>query len=575
MRERWLFKLTAAATLIFLAKPVLAIDPGGLPGSVLPEQVGRAIRKQQPTQQSQVLPPVLSKKKAQPSPLAAQAAKIKFVLNEIILKGNTTYSTAQLQTIYKDKLHKKISVADLFEIVQNITNFYRNNGYILSRAVLPPQHVKNGTVIIQIIEGYIGNVSVSGNPNGARCLVQAYGNRISACRPLQLSRMERYLLIANEIPGTQVRAVLAPSKKQVGAADLTLVTDNHEVTGYVSYDDYGTRYIGPQQMTASAALNSAITSGDTTRATFTKTPKGGELTYIDLNYNMAIWDEGERLLVGATRVQTHPLFVLQPTDIDGLNPNYYTTVYYPIIRTRSQSLTLRTGFNYLDSYVTTLNKKLYTDHLRSFDLGASFNFADSWYGSNLISGDFRQGLPIWDYTDNTNPNTAQTSRPGGHGNYTKLALTISRLQALRGAWSLYALVQGQYAFSALLASEQFTFGGSQIGRGYDVAELIGDKGAAASLELRYDLGIDKFYIQSLQLYAFYDAGVVWDYLFVGGVPRKQSATSAGLGVRFYATKYISGNFMWAQPLTKQVAAEQLIGDGWRPRTFFSVVATLD
>ncbi len=579
MRLRSLFKLTAGI-LIILSGTALAADAGfptGVPSAVYPEQVGKGITTQQPTQTTSVLPPVLNKREAEKTPLGAQAAKIKFVLNGIILKGNTMYSTQQLSAIYKDKLHKKISVADLFAIVQNITNFYRNNGFILSRAILPPQRVKGGIVTIQVIEGYIGNVTVSGNPHGAGCLVKAYGKRISACKPLQLSRMERYLLIMNEIPATQVRAVLSPSKTQVGAADLTLVTDNHPVTGYLSYDNYGTRYIGPQQLTASAAVNSGISSGDTTRLTVTKTPKGGELTYIDLNYNMAVWNEGTRLLLGGTRVQTHPLFVLTPTKINGINSTYYTTFFFPLIRTRSQSLTTRAGFNYMDSYVTfsSFNLKLYTDHIRSLDFGFTYNFADRFYGSNLISFDLWQGLPVWGYSNNTNPNTALTSRPGGHAYYTKFAATLSRVQAIYGPWSLYVMAQGQYAFSALLASQQFTYGGSQIGRGYDVAEIIGDNGAAGSLELRYDLGVNKWPLQSMELYGFYDAGIIWNYLFIGGVPRKQSATSAGLGFRFYGSKYISGNLMWAQPLTKTVAAEALIGDGWRPRVFFSVVANLD
>jgi len=53
-----------------------------------------------------------------------------------------------------------ITVAELQQIVQDITNYYRNNGYILSRAVLPPQHVANGVVYVQVIEGYIDHVKV-------------------------------------------------------------------------------------------------------------------------------------------------------------------------------------------------------------------------------------------------------------------------------------------------------------------------------------------------------------------------------------------------------------------------------
>jgi hemolysin activation/secretion protein len=151
-------------------------------------------------------------------------------------------------------------------------------------------------------------------------------------------------------------------------------------------------------------------------------------------------------------------------------------------------------------------------------------------------------------------------------------MSASRVQAVKGPFSLYGIVQGQWAFNPLLASEQFTFGGSQLGRGYDVAELIGDKGLAGSLELRYDLAVGKV-LQNLQLYAFYDAGMIWNFKFIGGTPRKLSGTTTGVGTRFYFTKFVSGNFMWTQTLTKQVAAEELIGDGLRPRTWFSVVAS--
>jgi hemolysin activation/secretion protein len=178
------------------------------------------------------------------------------------------------------------------------------------------------------------------------------------------------------------------------------------------------------------------------------------------------------------------------------------------------------------------------------------------------------------YTSDTNLETAETSRPGGRGRYTKIAFTLSRVQAIKGAFSAYGVFQGQWAFMSLLAPEQFTFGGSILGRGYDVAEIIGDRGAAASIELRYDYSLPKLKLQNLQFYAYYDAGAMWNYQLIGGVPLKQSGTATGFGVRFAFTKYISGNLMWTQVLTKKIAAEELIGDGKRPRVFFSVLAAV-
>lgn len=566
------FKLASITIALLFAENAAWSDV--LPGAAMPETVSRNLHQQQIKPSPQVLPPVVQPKQEE-SVLGEQAKKIKFKLNGVVLEGNHIYSQEQLSVIYKDKLHQTISVADLFGIVQAITNYYRNNGYIISRAVLPPQHVKDGIVKVQIIEGYLDQVNVAGNPKGAKCLILAYGHKIRQCPPLEIKRMERYMLIANETPGVQVRAVLSPSKNKTGAADLTLLTETNLVSGYMSYDNYGTRYIGPQQITANLGLNSMMVPGDATALTITKTPRGGELTFVDLNYGFPIKDTGTRWLIGGTRTQTHPLFVLQPTQIDGLNTNYYTGISYPWIRTRSENLTFTAGFGYLDSNVTTFGQQLYTDHLRNADIGIAYNFADKYYGANLLGANFRQGLPILGYTSDYNPLTAQTSRPGGRGDYTKFTIVANRLQQIKGPFSAFGAIRGQWAFNPLLASEQFTWGGSQMGRGYDVAELIGDKGLGGTLELRYDWSIGSFYIQGLQLYTFYDAGEIWNLKTAAGTPDKLSGTSTGVGARFYMTKYISGNLMWTQTLTKQVAAEQLIGDGARPRVFFSIVASLN
>jgi hemolysin activation/secretion protein len=572
MHFRVSFRLASLAAALLLAEANAYAD--ALPGSVMPEQVAKSLLPQQSLAPTGVAPQNVLQPHAQPANVSPEAQKIKFKLTGVKLIGNHVISTENLEAFYKDKINTTITVGDLFTIVQNITNYYRNSGYIISRAILPPQHVQGGMVTIQVIEGYIDKVNVSGTPNGTKCLVEGFGYRIRRCPPLNIKRLEKYMLLVNEVPNTAVKAVLSPATSSPGAADLNLETVNKRVSAYLSYDNYGTLYIGPQQMTANVAMYSAINSGDSTQLTVTKTPKGGELTFMDLNYNGPVGDTGARWILGNTRVHTHPLFVLRNTKTDGYNNNIYTSYIYPLIRNRSQALNLIGAFNYSDSNTNTILGPLYTDHIRSLDLGMTFNFADKYYGANMINVDFRKGLPLFGYTSNTNPATANTSRPGGYAAYQKFGAQLSRLQALKGNFSLLAVAKGQWAFVPLLSSEQYTFGGNPLGRAYDPAELIGDRGASGSLELRYDLGLN-YFINSLQFYTFYDAGAIWNILVNSSSPRKVSATSTGLGVRFTMTKYISGNLMWTQPLTKQVAAERFIGEGWRPRTFFSVVASFD
>ncbi len=77
--------------------------------------------------------------------------------------------------------------------------------------------------------------------------------------------------------------------------------------------------------------------------------------------------------------------------------------------------------------------------------------------------------------------------------YSKIAVQLSRLQALKGPLSLYAAFSGQWAFNSFISIRAHLPLVVAKWVGVMIAELIGDKGAAGTLELRYDLGVDKFY----------------------------------------------------------------------------------
>ncbi len=568
-------------TIIFLSllvcgQEILAAVPtpkSEVPSSVNPSVIGPYVQPvTSPTPEA--LQPLNRPSAQPPSALGPEASKLKFKLTKIILEGNHVYSDKVLLSLYQDKLNKTITVAQLQDIVQSLTNYYRNNGYILSRAVIPPQHVKSGVVQIRIIEGYIDRANVIGTPKGSRALVAAYGNRITQSRPLQIKDMEYELFLANEVPGGQTRAILEPSKTETGASDLNLSTQSQLVNAYLSYDNYGTRYIGPQEYTANIQGNSLFLSGDVTRITYVNTVQSNELKYKDLNYEMPLGTKGWRVAFDGNQAQTNPQFTLAPLDVVGNATNYNAVVRYPAIRSRSANLTLEGAYNYLNSRTTQFNGLflLYSDRVRSLRIGGTYNFADRFLGSNVISASLIQGIPVLGGT--TNAESFTTSRFGATTKYTRVTLQATRLQQLFWKFSLYGLVKGQYAFQPLLASEQFGFGGSQLGRGYDPAEIIGDRGAAGSLELRLSVAPSRWFLQAAQIYVFYDAGESWNLRNVQGPTTKQDATSTGAGIRFSMSKFVSGNLMWTQPLSKKVAALEQIGNGSLPRVFFSISASV-
>lgn len=539
-----------------------------LPGSVEPSRVKENYLTTTPT--SSTPSQQIVAKQPEKTPLGKEAEKIKFQLKKIILKGNHVYSSKELETLYADKINKTITIVELFAIVDSITNYYRNNGYILSQAVLPPQKITNsGVVTIQIVEGYIDKVKIVGNPRGARAIILAYGEQIKKNRPLKFETMTHYMYLANKIPGAEIKAVLEPSKRKTGAADLNLVVVEKLITGILSYDDYGTLYMGPHQITGAATLNSIFLSGDSTTFTYLTATQDHELRYGDISYSTFLGSKGLQLTLDGNKSLTHPGFVLEPLDTIGNAITYSATLQYPVILTADQNLTLNGSLLYVNSRTTQSSLLLYDDRIRPASIGATYTVSDRFLGSNYIAAQLTHGFNIWNASND--PNSLKTSRFGADGIFTKWNLQATRLQGIYDRFSAFFIAQGQYSYNPLLTYEQFGFGGSQLGRGYDPAEILGDRGLAGSAELRMDIYPEKLWINTLQLYAFYDAGVVWDLRNLPTNPQKQSATSTGMGVRVAFAKYISGNFMITQPLTKSVAAEELIGRGKNPRTFFSIV----
>ena len=578
---KWTFRsaklVCFIALFIGLISNIFALPPGlgaALPATVEPGVLSKTLSPVTPT--PRVAQPLVTPKE-KPSALAGKAAQeVRFQLTGIVLVGNTVYKEKDLKPLYQDKLRKQITIAELQEIVQSITNYYRNNGYILSRAVLPPQHVANGIIYIRVIEGYIDKVRIIGDAKGSKNILLKYGTNITKSRPLRLSVMEYYLRIANEVPGAQVKAVLEPSKTALGASDLNLTVTDQRIQGYLSYDDYGTLYIGPQQVTLSTNVNSVIRSGDTTRFFIINTTRPKDLKYIDISYMVPMGSNGVTFKIGGNNSWTRPGLNLRELKINGNSQTYYGLVTYPLLRTREQDLTLDAGFNYMDSQVTTgilgPAVPLYTDHIRSVRVGGNYNFSDRFLGANYIDIHEEEGINVLGASHDVSSTT--TSRFGGYSTFPKITTAVSRLQQLHGRFSGFISMLGQYSFVPLLSGEQFSFGGSSMGRGYSPAEIIGDRGVGGTIELRMDVAPGWALLGAAQPYVFYDAGVIWNMKNVLGVPQKQSITSTGAGVRFSFTPHISGNFMVAQPLTKQNAAEQVVGNGRRLQSYFSVTAYL-
>lgn len=487
-----------------------------------------------------------------------------FTLNRVNIQGNTVIGEGTLAMIFKSQIGKTTNLGGIRKIASDITAYYRNEGYILSRAVVPPQRVENGIVTIQIIEGYIDSVSFNGAEAQNAWLLKSYGEKIKMSRPLNNKDLERYLLLMDDLNGSTARAVLSPSSSQPGASALTVTIEHDPIEGELTVDNRGSRFLGPIQTGARFATNSLFGGSEKLQLRAIGASEWDELRYYEGAYQQPYGSEGSSLRFLTSYTETEPGNFLEQFDIEGESLNFSISSKSPIIRSRQENLYGEYGFRYRDSTTDVLGDKLYDDHVRAVFINTGYDVLDALMAVNRFDVELSQGVDIFD----GNENGDTKSRVNADPKFSKLEGQYTRLQPITDKVSFFWGVAGQYAFSPLYSSEEFAIGSIPYGSAYDPAEITGDSGVATRIEARLSNILPETIVNLYQLYGFYDYGKVWNRGILIGENEDESLASAGAGIRFNLIRDISGTVEVAVPLTRDVSAEGSDGDDIRG--FFSL-----
>lgn len=520
-----------------------------LPGTVQPGQIEQQFQ-QQPKLRTDRPDRIVVPEADQLVPSNAQ--DIRFKLNRIVIEGATVYSEKDLLSDYQSHLGREISLADIYQIASALTAKYRNDGYILSRVVVPAQSVEDGQISLKVIEGYIAGITIEGADDDQRKLVQNYAKKIRQCRPLKNKVLERYLLLINDLPGAFAPAVIKPSQKEPGASEIIVQLVQSKVQGGLSLDNRGGELLGPMRISADIGLNSVL--GLQERTTLRYVTSGNEkLKFGSISHEENLGTEGGKLNLSLSAVDSKPKeMAFIPLNLETSSQSAALSYSYPLIRNRTENLYLRGTFAAHEGKTRVFGVTDTRDRIRALRLGATFDLADAW-GVNLLDIELSQGIEGLGSSKN---NDLMLSRSEGRVDFTKVALYAARLQSLAPHWSLLVAANAQYAWTDLLSPELYSFGGEQIGRGYDPSELVGDNGLGMKLELRYNGAMTVRRLACSHTgYAFYDAGIVYQRS-PGGLSSSESAASAGLGLRMNLGRNVFCYAELAKPLTRKVSAER-------------------
>ncbi len=480
------------------------------------------------------------------APPPDQAGQIQLTLSDVVIEGADALGTEQLRPLIDAVLERPITLLDLYQLRDAITNHYRNQGYVLSQAVIPAQRIRDGVARITVIEGFIHEVGFEGEFADRADRFAPYVARIKASRPLRLEVLERQVLLINDLGGVQARTVLKPAEGVTGGSNLVLVLERVPFAAALAVDNRGSESIGPWQADGMVQFND-ISDFDTLTARAILAKQIDELKYGEITYERPIGSNGTVGFVGVRKSLSEP-------DINVLKVYSDSTTLragarHPLIRSRSETLVLDGEFA-LRRTDTETNFGAFTtigrDQLAVASLGATYDVADRFGGANLLQLQATQGLGVLG---------ARTNNPADEAVFTKFVGRARHDQPIVSGLVLELAAEGQYSRDRVPASEDFGIGGKTFGRAYDPSTITGDIGAAFRGELNYAIPHEIEHVNMVQPFVYADTGWTWSWstLDRDSLMDQQRVSSAGVGIRVVALDRVSAQIDVARAISASLA----------------------
>ncbi|SFU80553.1 Hemolysin activation/secretion protein [Polaromonas sp. YR568] len=404
-----------------------------------------------------------------------------------VLSGNQSLQAPVLQAELQEFVGRELDFAGLGKAAAKLTAYYRAQGYLVARAYLPAQEIRDGMVTIGIREGIIGQVIAEPDSNVrlSRDLIDRHLARLHPGDVIQESDLENTLLRISDIAGVSIKAVLRPSA-QVGATDIIVkISEMTAITSRVSIDNGGSYYTGSNRLSVSLSLNDALGMGESLSLNTQQSFEG--LRIAGLSYVQPIGATG--LSVGASFAGLQYNIGKNLKEVQANGEARISTLFLnaALLRSRRANVNLSLAAEYRHFQDTTAGTTV-DKSANVISAGLYGDWRDGWLGAQAInSWNVRWGLG---HLNKETLNDAALDRftANAAGDYKKLNLAFSRLQQLGGGYSLLGSVNAQYADKNLDASEKMSLGGSNGVRAYPSGEAAGDQGILARVELRKTLG---------------------------------------------------------------------------------------
>ena len=475
------------------------------------------------------------------------------------LEGSTLY-TEQLQKIAAPYTGREITAEELQELRYKLSRFYVEQGHINSGVIIPDQAVEDGIVVLQVIEGKLTGIEVSGNKH----LTSSYLSkriRPDADEVLNTKQLqERLQILQQNVVVERFNAELGPGLRPGEAVLEFDVTERERPYDIgAEFNNHRSPSVGSYRFVLDAKHHSLSGHGDVLSARYGLTQ--GLNDYM-LGYSRPVNSRNTTVNVRAessdSEVVSEPFDVL---DVKSEATTLSAGVTHPVYHRYTED------FHYK---LLELGLAMDKRHSKTSLLGEPFSFSpgvpengesdlsvlrltQNWLDRSrervvAFYSSFGFGLDMWDATIHDGAVDAE-GRPLPDGEFISWIGQFRWIQRFPELFNgklknsqLWFRTDIQWSDDDLLPLEKFAIGGVNTVRGYRENQLTRDRGAVLSLEWQVPVNDSG----NLRLAPFVDYG--WGKNVDQDTPDPKTLSSIGLGILWDPTAYLQTELYWGHAL---------------------------
>ncbi|NJK37689.1 MAG: ShlB/FhaC/HecB family hemolysin secretion/activation protein [Oscillatoriales cyanobacterium RM2_1_1] len=524
-----------------------------LPQSVRAQSIPRPIPiEPQPLPETGPLPPPEELLQPLEPPQSPEQPELEvpgtITVQQFEVRGSTIFGPEALAEVLAPFTDRLITFTELLEAQQAVTQLYLDNGYITSGAFIPPQTLDQGIVVIEVIEGTLEEIEITGldrlRADYVRSRIER-GTRTPLNQNQLLSTLQ--LLQLNPLIERLSAELSAGSRPGLSRLEIELEEADALALG-LTFDNQRSPSVGSFRRLIEVTHSNLTGRGDRLNVTYYNTD--GSNTLDDLSYSLPINSRDGTITLSHRRTRSNVIEEpFNQLDIESNSQTYEISYRQPFILTPTTELALGITGSIQDTS-TALEGDPFPLSLGADPEGntriTALRVFQEYTTRNTeevfaARSQFSLGVGALDATVNQDLPDSQFFAWRGQAQYLRL-LGPDTFLILRSDLQL--------ADSALLAQEQFSLGGVYSVRGYRQDALLADNGLLLSAEVEVPiLRIPEWNNTVLKLTPFVDWGKIWNNGNLSEVIlEKNTLASVGLGLKLLVSDNFTAQLTWGIPL---------------------------